>query len=124
MRHSAVKFVPRLLSNYQKQQNANMCLELREKANEDPTFISRIITGDENWIYSFDPKTKQQSSQRKSPQSLTAKKARQVRSSTKSMLTVFFDVKVIAHHEFVPPDATVNSDFYCDVLRRPRENVQ
>jgi hypothetical protein len=52
-----------------------MCLELREKANEDPTFISRIITGGENWIYGYDPETKKQSSQLKSPQSPRAKKA-------------------------------------------------
>jgi hypothetical protein len=60
-----------------------------------PTFISRIITGDESWIYSYgyDPETKQQSSQWKSPQSPKAKKkARQVRSSTKSMLIVFFSM--------------------------------
>jgi hypothetical protein len=44
---------------------------------------------------------------------------RQVWSSTKSMLTVFFfDMKVIL------PNTTVNSDFYCDVLRHVRENVR
>jgi histone-lysine N-methyltransferase SETMAR len=30
----------------------------------------------------------------------------------------------IVHREFVPPSITVNSDFYCDVLRRLRENVR
>jgi histone-lysine N-methyltransferase SETMAR len=30
----------------------------------------------------------------------------------------------IVHREFVPPNTTVNSDFYCDVLRRLRENVR
>jgi hypothetical protein len=40
------------------------------------------------------------------------------------MLIIFFDVKWIVHSEFVPPNTTVNSDFYCDVLRRLRENVQ
>jgi hypothetical protein len=72
----------------------NTCLELREKANENPTFISRIITGDRSWSYGYDPETKQQSSQWKSPQSPRAKKVQQVRSSTKSML-IFFDVKGI-----------------------------
>jgi hypothetical protein len=47
------------------------------------------ITGDKNWIYVYDPETKQQSSQWKRPQSPRAKKARQVWSSTKSMLIVF-----------------------------------
>jgi hypothetical protein len=62
------------LTNDQKQQCLNVCLELREKANKDPTFISKIITGDKSWIYGYDPETKQQSSQWKSPQSPRAKK--------------------------------------------------
>jgi histone-lysine N-methyltransferase SETMAR len=40
------------------------------------------------------------------------------------MLIFFFDVKGTVHHEFVPPNTTVNSDFYCNVLRRLRENVR
>jgi hypothetical protein len=39
MRHIAMKFVPRLLTNDQKQQHVNVCLELWKKANKDPTFI-------------------------------------------------------------------------------------
>jgi hypothetical protein len=122
----AAKFVPRLLTNDGKQRRVNMCLELGEKANENPTFtrISGIITGDESSIYCYDPESKQQSSQWKSPQSSRAKEARQVRSSTESMLIVFFGVNGIFHREFVPPNTTVNSDFYCVVLRRLRENVR
>jgi hypothetical protein len=29
----------------------------------------------------------------------------------------FFDVKGIVHREFVPPNTTVNSVYYCDILR-------
>ena len=39
------------------------------------------------------------------------------------MLICFFDQEGIVHREFVPPGMTVNADFYCDVLRRLRENV-
>jgi hypothetical protein len=35
-----------------------------------------------------------------------------------------FDVKGIVYCEFVPPNMTANSDFYRDVLRSLRENVQ
>jgi hypothetical protein len=80
--------------------------------------------GDKSWIYGYDPETNQQLSQWNNPQSPRAKKAQQVQSSTKSMLIVFFDVKGIVRHEFVPPNTTVNSDFYCDVLRHLRENVR
>jgi hypothetical protein len=36
----------------------------------------------------------------------------------------FFDVKGIVQREFIPHNTTVNSDFYCGVLRRLRENMQ
>jgi hypothetical protein len=47
------------------------------------------MMGDKSLIYGHDPETKQQSSQWKGPQSPKAKKAQQVRSSTKSTLIVF-----------------------------------
>jgi hypothetical protein len=53
-----------------------------------------------------------------------SKKAWQVRSSTKSVLIVFFDVKGIVYRQFVPLNTTVNSDFYYDVSRLVRENVR
>jgi hypothetical protein len=65
--------------------------------------------GDESWIYSYDPKTKQQLLQWKSTQSPRSEKARQVWSSTWLMLIFFFDMKGIVHPEFVPPINTVNS---------------
>jgi hypothetical protein len=40
-------------------------------------------------------------------------------SKTTEMLKKF----EIFHRQFVPPNTTVNSGFYCDVLRRLRENV-
>jgi transposase len=39
-------------------------------------------------------------------------------------MLIFFDVKGIVHRKFVPPNTTVNSHFYCDVLRCLRENVR
>jgi len=36
----------------------------------------------------------------------------------------FFDVRGIVHREFIPPGQTVNQEFYLEVLRRMRENVQ
>jgi hypothetical protein len=65
---------------------------------------------DEIWVYSYDPETKQHSSQWNSLQSPRAKMEQQVWSSTESMLVVvFFYVKQIVHHEFVPPNTIVSS---------------
>jgi hypothetical protein len=96
----AAKFVPRILTADQKQQRVNVLEELHQIASDDATFLSRVITGDESWIYGHDPETKQQSSQRKSPYSLRPKKARQVKNKVKSMLIIFFDIKRIVHSQF------------------------
>jgi transposase len=42
----------------------------------------------------------------------------------KERVHCFFDVKGMVHREFVPPNTAVNSEFYCDVLSRLRENEQ
>jgi len=86
--------------------------------------MSRVITGDESWVYEYDPETKQQSSQRKSPGSPKPKKARQSRSPAKNMLIVFFDIRGIVYHEFVPEGQNVNAEFYCKVLRRLKEDIR
>jgi histone-lysine N-methyltransferase SETMAR len=46
------------------------------------------------------------------------------RSSTKTMLIVFFDIRSIVHREFVPQGQIVNKKFYCEVLLRLRENIR
>jgi len=96
----------------------------KQQARDVPNFISNIITGDEAWVYGYDPETKQQSSQWKSPNSLWPKKVRQVCSNVKSMLIVFFDIQGIVHKEFVLPGQTVNGKFYCEVVKRLREDIR
>ncbi|KAJ9583151.1 hypothetical protein L9F63_022502 [Diploptera punctata] len=63
MRRIAAKFVPRLLSNDQKESRVIACTDLKEQLKNDPRFMEKVITGDETWIYGYDPETKQQSSQ-------------------------------------------------------------
>ena len=69
MQSVAAKFVPRILTADQMQQRVSVCTELRQLASNDEMFLSRVITGDESWVYSYDPKTKRQSSQWISPTS-------------------------------------------------------
>jgi hypothetical protein len=39
------------------------------------------------------------------------------------MLFVFFDIREIVHLEFVPESETVNTEFYCSVLRHLMEDI-
>lgn len=47
----------------QKQRRLDLCPEICDTVNDNPIFISRIITGDVIWVYGYDLKTKQQPSQ-------------------------------------------------------------
>lgn len=51
-----MKFVPQLLTDEQKQQCMFVCQEFDEVRNNQ-NFLSRIITGDGNRIYCYDPET-------------------------------------------------------------------
>jgi len=53
----------------QKNTRLNMWQELKNHIGSDPTFLSKVITGDESWCYGYDPETKQASSQWKTPTS-------------------------------------------------------
>jgi len=123
MRRISVRFVPRLLSDDQKALRISVCRELKQQARDDSNFISNIITGDEAWVYGYDHETRQQSSRWKSPNSPWPKKACQVHSNVKSMLTVFFEMQGTVHKELVPPGQTVNGKFYCEVLKWLRKGI-
>ena len=116
MRCISARFVPRLLSDGQKALHVSVCRELKQ-ARDDPNIISNIITGDETWVYGYDPETKQQSSHWKSPNSLQPKKSCQVRSNAQAMLIIFFDIQGIVHKQFIPPGQTLNGKFYCEVFK-------
>ncbi|PNF32071.1 hypothetical protein B7P43_G05722 [Cryptotermes secundus] len=44
MRRIAAKFVPRLLQNEQKQHRLEVCRELQQQLQEDPNFLSKVVT--------------------------------------------------------------------------------
>jgi hypothetical protein len=120
MKRVTVKFVPRLLTAEQKDDRVSVCTDLHDRTQNDPNFMSPVNTGDECWIYGYDPDTKQMSSQRSTASSPRPKKAWQV----KSMLIVFFDIDGLVHHEYVPRGQTVNKEFHKTVLQRLRDAVR
>jgi len=71
----AAKFVPRVLTHEQKDSREAICQELKETVINDPTLLLKVITGDVSIVYAYDPETKLQSSQWKSPGSPRPKKS-------------------------------------------------
>ncbi|UYV75875.1 hypothetical protein LAZ67_13001632 [Cordylochernes scorpioides] len=123
MRRVAAKFVPKLLNCNQKQHRMNIANEMLDSVREDPNLLQRVITGDEAWVYGYDVETKAQSSQWKLPHEPRPKKASQVRSNVKVLLTVFFDCRGVVHHEFLPQGRTVNKEYYLQVMRNLHEAI-
>ena len=68
----------------------------------DEKLLENVITGDELWVFQYDPETKRQSRQWKSVSSPRPKKSRMQRSQVKAILITFFDHQGMVHHEFVP----------------------
>ncbi|PNF42608.1 hypothetical protein B7P43_G01287 [Cryptotermes secundus] len=112
MRRVAAKFVPKLLSPEQQQLRLEVAQDMLECANRDPEFLKTVITGDESWVYGYDPETKVQASQWKHPTSPRPRRARQVRSNVKVILADFFDYRGVVHHEYAPLGQTVNKEYY------------
>jgi hypothetical protein len=81
-----VKFVPKLLSQEQQLRLA-VARDLLECASGALEFLKTVIALDETWVYRYDPETKVQSSQWKHSSSPRPKKAQQVQSKVKVLLS-------------------------------------
>ena len=123
LRRVSAKFVPKLLMEQQEELQKEISTDMMDLANHDPEFIKTIVTGDETWVYGYDPDTKFQFSQWKHLESPRPKKAQQVRSNVKVMLTCVFDSRGFVHREYPPENQTINKECYLEVLRRLRNAV-
>ena len=63
LRKVSAKFVPKMLTEQQKELRKEIAEDMLDCANHDLEFIPTIITGDKTWVYGCDPETKFQSSQ-------------------------------------------------------------
>jgi len=71
MRKVCAKMAPKELFEEQKQRRVTICQDLLEKQDD---ILGRIITGDETWVYQYEPETKRQSAQWKTANSPRPKK--------------------------------------------------
>jgi len=90
-----------------------VCLE---RIENDKNFFKHVITGDETWIFKYDPDTKRQSLEWHTCNSPHQKKARMSKSKIKTMLICFFDSQGVVHKELVPQGQTVNKQHYREFL--------
>jgi len=90
MRKICAKLVPKNLSDEQKDNRVLVSREILDRVKSEPDFLQGVITGDETWVFEYDPTTKRQSSEWHTSESPRPKKARMSKSRVKSMLIIFF----------------------------------
>ena len=87
MRKVCAKMVPKELTEEQKQRRVTICQDLLERQDD---ILGRVITGDETWVYQYDPETKRQSAQWKTANSPTTKKIPSVQIKSQKKVGDFF----------------------------------
>ncbi|UYV64400.1 CUL1 [Cordylochernes scorpioides] len=82
LKKTPAKFIPRFLTNEQKLCRLATCEDMLEMTRTDPEWKDKIITGDETWVYGYDPETKRQSAEWRGQ----AEKKRARREATRRLL--------------------------------------
>ncbi len=120
------KFIPKVLTPEQKLFRVRMCELNMQALKDDNDYLKKIVTGDESWVSVFEIEIKRLSCEWH-PKGSTASrptKALRQRSERKCMLTAFFDETGEILVDFKDPKVTVDSDNYCDILRRLKEQLR
>jgi hypothetical protein len=86
-------FVPHLSMPDQKHHHIASSVEFVEMIDDSINVLKRIVMDDEFWCFMYDPETKHQKLKPKT------EKVRMQKLQVKTMLTAFFDVRGIIHHE-------------------------
>ena len=119
------RWVPKMLTPDMKATRVNTSSVLLSRYNVNPeNFLSRVVTGDETWVYYYDPPSKFESMEWKHVGSPRTKKFKVSRTTKKVMATVFWDTDGVIHIDYLPRGTTMNGQYYADLLVRLRESIK
>jgi len=121
IRKVCAKMGPIELIDEKKQRRVTICQDLLERQDD---ILGRVITGDETWVYQYDPETKQQSAQWKTANSQDHKNSVRPNQESKKCCCLFFYTRGIGYYAFVPTRKRANQVYYLEVLEWLREEVR
>ena len=118
------RWVPKLLTPLQRINRVECCQELLQESEADPAkFFGRIITGDESWIYHYDPLTQQQAKVWKKPGEQTLTRPCQQRSAGNVMMIIFWGKDEIMLTDYLARGSTINGPYYASLIERLRSVI-
>lgn len=110
----SARWVPRLLTPEQKQRRVNFARRFLQEFREgESANYPLILTGDETWLYLYEPETKSQSQVWSAVGAPPPKKALRARSAHKVMVAVFFTKGGFFHYIPLGDGSTVTAEWYC-----------
>jgi len=80
MRKICAKMVPKNLTIEQKEHRMTVCRDLINRIETEPDIFKHVVTGDETWVFEYDPESKRQSAEWHTSSSPRQKKARKSKS--------------------------------------------
>lgn len=85
------RWIPHRLTDDQKDRRVSWCKSMIKKFdNGKSKLLEHVVTGDETWIYQYDPESKRQSTVRRFPGEDNPTKVKRQRSAGKQMIATFF----------------------------------
>ena len=129
------RWVPHLLTDGQKQSRVRLASQVTEKYDKcDPRYLEEIVTGDETWIYHFQPDSKAKNKVWVSSEGDRPVIAHRCKTSNCMLYAIFFDSKGQVLQIPVPKGSSVTGKFYRESIltqlvdfyrkRRPRTGVR
>lgn len=125
MKKLCARWVPRLLSDEQKQHRIddsewNLAM-FKRNPNE---FIRRFVTMDETWIHHYTPESNKQSAEWLEPGQSRPKRPKTQTSAGKVMASVFWDAHGIILIDYLEKGKTINSEYYSSLLTRLDDEIK
>ncbi|GFT58701.1 putative DD34D transposase [Nephila pilipes] len=110
------RLIPHNLTNAQKKARVDWCKEMLEKYIQGTSkAVYNIYTGDESWIYAYEPETKQQSTVWVFQDEAKPTKVVRGRSTSKQMIACFFGINGHVATVALEQRRTVNSEWYTTI---------
>ena len=113
LRKNSAHWVPHLLTDEQKQSQVRLASQVIEKYDKcDPRPLEEIVTGDETWIYHFQPDSKAKNKVWVSSEGDRPVIARRCKTLNRMLYAIFFDSKGPVLQIPVPKGSSVTGKFY------------
>ena len=110
------EFVPGTLDDTNKKGRVSACTNNLSFAENDRSFLKKVIAEDECWLYTYEERTGEENRQWCIADEPPRPEPHQKLHEEKTMLVLFFDYNGPLVIDFVPQKQRINSGYYCERL--------